>query len=206
MRPGQLVRTPILLAVGLFLTFTMSLMAQVQSQTTTAKEPYTKIVEVEKGEVIYVSGNDLILKMDDGTIRHVNVPDSATATVNGKQIGIHDVRVGMKLQKTISTTTTPATVTKVDTVTGKVFHVVPPLSVILTLDDGTNQEFKIPKDQKFDVDGKMVDAWGLKPGMKISATKVTETPETIVSQKAKVTGTMPPPPPANIPILILVAH
>ena len=206
MRSGQLVRTPILLAVGLFLTFTMSLRAQVQSQTTTTKEPFTKIVEVEKGEVIYVSGNDLILKMDDGTIRHVNVPDSATATVNGKQIGIHDVKVGMKLQKTVSTSTTPTMVTKVDTVTGTVFHVVPPLSVILTLDDGTNQEFKIPKDQKFDVDGKMVDAWGLKPGMKISATKVTETPETIVSQKTKVTGTMPPPPPANIPILILVAH
>src|SRR6516164_6674169 len=206
MKPGQLIRTPILLAVGLFLTFTMSMMAQVQSQTTTTKEPFTRIGEVEKGEVVYVSGHDLILKMENGEYRHFNVPDSATATVDGKQIGIHDVKVGMTLQKTISTTTTPTTITKVDTVTGKVFHVVPPLSVTLTLDDGTNQEFKIPKDQKFDVDGQMVDAWGLKPGMKISATKVTETPETIVSQKTKVTGTMPPPPPANIPILILVAH
>jgi len=206
MRPGQLIRTPILLAAGLFLTFTMSMMAQVQSQTTTAKEPFTKIVQVEKGEVVYVSGHDLILKMDDGTIRHVTVPEGATATVDGKQIGIHDVKVGMKLQKTISTTTTPTTITKVDTVTGKVFHVTPPLSVILTLDDGTNQEFKIPEGQKFDVDGQMVDAWGLKPGMKVSATKVTETPETVVTQKAKVTGTMPPPPPANIPILFVVIH
>jgi len=206
MRPGQLVRTPILLAVGLFVTFTVSMMAQVQSQTTTTKEPFTRIVQVEKGEVVYVSGNDLILKMDDGTIRHVTVPDGATATVDGKQIGIHDVKVGMTLQKTISTTTTPTTITNVDTVTGKVFHVTPPLSVILTLDDGTNQEFKIPEGQKFDVDGQMVDAWGLREGMKVSATKVTETPETVVTQKAKVTGTMPPPPPANIPILILVAH
>ena len=206
MRSGQLVRTPILLAVGLFLTFTMSLRAQVQSQTTTTKEPFTKIVEVEKGEVVYVSGHDLILKMADGTIRHVVVPDTATATVDGKQIGIHDVKVGMKLQKTISTTTTPTTITQVDTVTGKVFHVTPPLSVILTLDDGTNQEFKIPEGQKFDVDGQMVDAWGLREGMKVSATKVTETPETVVTQKAKVTGKMPPPPPANIPILFVVLH
>ena len=206
MRPGHLVRTPILLAVGLFLTFTMSMMAQVQSQTTTSKEPLTRIVEVEKGEVVYVSGNDLILKMDDGTIRHVTVPDGATATVDGKQIGIHDVKVGMKLQKTVSTSTTPTMVTKVDTVTGTVFHVVPPLSVDLTMEDGKTQEFKIPKDQKFDVDGQMVDAWGLKPGMKITATKVTETPETVVTQKAKVTGKMPPPPPANIPILFVVLH
>jgi len=206
MRPGQLVRTPILLTVGVFLTFTMSMMAQVQSQTTKTKEPFTRIVQVEKGEVVYVSGHDLILKMGDGTIRHVTVPEGATATVDGKQIGIHDVKVGMKLQKTISTTTTPTTITKVDTVTGKVFHVTPPLSVILTLDDGTNQEFKIPEGQKFDVDGQMVDAWGLREGMKVSATKVTETPETVVTQKAKVTGTMPPPPPANIPILFVVIH
>lgn len=78
--------------------------------------------------------------------------------------------------------------------------------MILTLEDGANQESRIPEGQKFDVDGQMVDAFGLREGTKISATKVTETPETIVSQKAKVTGTMPPPPPANIPILILVAH
>jgi len=172
--------------VGLFLTFTVSMMAQVQSQTTTTEGTNVKVVEVERDEVVYVSGHDLILKMEDGEYRHFAVPDSATATVDGNQIGIHDVKVGMKLQKTISTTTTPTMITKVDTVAGKVFHVTPPLSVILTLEDGTNQEFKIPEGQKFDVDGQMVDAWGLREGMKISATKVTETSETAVTQKAKV--------------------
>jgi hypothetical protein len=102
--------------------------------------------------------------------------------------------------------TTPTIVTKVDTVTGKVFHVVPPLSVTLTLEDGTNQEFKIPEGQKFDVDGQMVDAWGLRPGMKVSATKVTETPETAVSEKAVLSGKMPPPPPPNTPILFLFIY
>ena len=192
--------------MGLFLTFTVSMMAQVQSQTTTTEGTNVKVVEVERDEVVYVSGHDLILKMEDGEYRHFAVPDSATATVDGNQIGIHDVKVGMKLQKTISTTTTPTMITKVDTVAGKVFHVTPPLSVILTLEDGTNQEFKIPEGQKFDVDGQMVDAFGLREGMKISATKVTETPETIVTQKAKVTGKMPPPPPPNVPILIVFVH
>ncbi len=204
MRPGQLIRTPILFAVGLFLTFTTSMIAQVQSQTATTQGTQVHVVEVERGEVIFVSGHDLILKMDNGEYRHIaNVPDSATATVDGKQIGIHDVKVGMTLQKTLTTTTTPRIVTKVDTVTGKVFHVTPPLSVILTMEDGTNQEFKIPDGQKFDVDGQMVDAWGLRKGMKVSATKVTETPETVVSQKAVLSGKMPPPLPPNIPILIV---
>jgi hypothetical protein len=39
-------------------------------------------------------------------------------------------------------------------VTGKVWHVSPPSSVILTLEDGTNQSFKIPKGQKFTSMGK----------------------------------------------------
>jgi hypothetical protein len=207
MRPGQLIRTLSWLAVGLFLTLTMSTMAQVQTQTTTTPEAATQTVTVERGEVVYVSGHDLILKMEDGEIRHIaNVPESARATVDGKEIGIHDVKVGMKLQKTITATSAPTIITKVETVTGKVFNVMPPVSVILTLEDGTNQEFKIPKDQKFNVDGQMVDAFGLRKGMNISATKVTETPENIVTQKTTVTGKMPPPPPPppDVPILIVL--
>jgi hypothetical protein len=51
----------------------------------------------------------------------------------------------------------------------------------------------------------MVDAWGLKKGMKVSATKVTEVPETVVEQEKEITGTMPPPdPPADLPILVVV--
>jgi LPXTG-motif cell wall-anchored protein len=114
----------------------------------------------------------------------------------------------MKLEKTITTTTTPKTITTVQTVTGKVWHVTPPTSVILTLEDGTNQQFKIPKDQKFNVDGQMLDAWGLKKGMKVSATKIVEKPTTEVAQEAKISGQMPPPPPAppaDAPILVAVA-
>jgi hypothetical protein len=73
------------------------------------------------------------------------------------------------------------------------------------MDDGTNQKFEVPKGQKFNVEGKMVDARGLKPGMIITATKVVEFTATEVEQQRKLTGSMPPPPqppPANAPILI----
>jgi len=205
MKSGRLIRTPILLAVGLFLAFTLSMMAQVKTETTTTHEAATKEITVERGEVVYVSGNHLILKMDNGEIRDIaNVPQSARATVDGKEMGIHDVKVGMKLQKTIVTTTTPRMVTKVETVKGNVFHVMPPNSVILTLEDGTNQQFNIPKGQQFNIDGQMVDAFHLKKGMLISATRITETPETVVTQKAMLSGKMPPPPPPppDVPVLI----
>jgi len=199
----------LVLAVAvLCLATALSMTAQVQTTTTTSADKASVVTKVEKGEIVYIDGNNVVVKMEDGSLRHFdNVPDSARITVDGKELGIHDLQVGMKVQRTIATTTTPKTITTVKSVTGKVWHVTPPSSVILTLEDGTNQQFKIPNNQKFNVDGQMVDAWGLKKGMKISATKVVEEPITVVEQQRKLTGTMPPPPPAppaDLPVIVFV--
>jgi len=188
----------LVLAAGtLCLAFAASTGAQVQTQTTTKAGQSSQVVKVERGEVVAVEGNDLIVRMEDGSLRHFeNIPESAKVTVDGKQLGIHDLKPGMKLQRTITTTTTPQIVTTVETVTGKVWHVTPPLSVILTLENGTNQSFKIPKDQKFKVNGEMVDAFGLRKGMVVTATKIVEVPASVTSQEKSVSGTMPTPPPA----------
>ena len=198
-----------ILAVGAIgLAFTVRMSAQVQTSTDTASGAATKQVKVVNATVVAVSGNDVVVKMEDGSLRHIaNVPDSARATVDGREVSVHDLKPGMHLQKTITTTSTPKVITTTKTVTGKVWHVNPPLSLILTLEDGTNQEFKIPKGQKFNVNGQELDAFGLKKGMIVNATKVVEEPITVVEQQAKVTGSMPPPPPApaaDQPILIAV--
>lgn len=198
-------RPRIVLVVAACLAFAVSMMAQVQTQTNTSAGTSTKEVQVERAEVVHVDGNDLVLRMEDGTIRHIrNVPESTKVTVNGKEIGIHDVKVGMKLERTITTTTTPKLVTKVQTVTGKVWHVNPPNFVILTLDDGSNERFNIPKGQKFNINGQTTDAWGLQKGMTISATKVVEEPVTDVTVQKQLTATEPPPPPPDVPILVAV--
>ena len=208
-RSNTCTRWWLVLAVGaVCLTFALSGSAQVQTTTSTTSGPASKEVQVEHATVVTVSGNNLVVKMADGTIRDfANVPESARVTVDGKQLGIHDLKPGMTLQRTITTTTVPKMITTTQTVTGTVWHVQPPLSVILTMEDGKNQQFKIPKGQKFNVDGQMVDAWGLKKGMKVSATKVVEEPMTVVNQQRKLTGQMPPPPappPADVPILVVV--
>ena len=200
----------LVLTVGLIcFAFAISMSAQVQTETNTTSGQSTHEVTVERGEVVLVRGNDLVVKMQDGTIRHFpNVPESARVTVDGRQLGIHDLKPGMKLERTITVTSTPKTITTVQTVTGKVWHITPPNSVILTLEDGTNQQFAIPKGQTFNVDGRETDAWGLKKGMKVSATKIVEVPEVHVQREQKVSGTMPPAPPsppADAPILIAEA-
>ena len=191
------------------IAFTLGLRAQVETKTATTEGKAAVATNVERGLVLAVSGNDLVVRMSDGTIRNFeDVPESARATVDGKQLGIHDLKPGMKLQRTITTTTTPMTITTIQSVRGKVWAINPPLSMILTLEDGQNQQFKIPKDQKFNVDGKMVDAWGVRKGMTVTATKIVEEPTSVVRQGKTVTGQAAPKvelqetPPADLPLLI----
>jgi len=49
------------------------------------------------------------------------------------------------------------------------------------------------------VDGTETDAFGLKKGMVVSATKVVEVPETVVTKGKAVVGTMP----WDVPVLIV---
>jgi len=199
-----------LLAVGaLCIAFALTAFGQVQTNTSAAVagDP-TKSIKVERGTVVYVSGNSCVIKAEDGTLRHFdNVPESVTVTVDGKQLNIHQIQPGMVIEKQTITTSTPRMITTVQTVTGTVWQVSPPTSVILTLENGKNQKFTIPKGQKFTVNGQETDAFGLKKGMKIDAQKIVEQPETVVTQQIKRTGIAPPPPPApksDVPMLVAV--
>jgi LPXTG-motif cell wall-anchored protein len=124
------------------------------------------------------------------------VPDGATANVDGKTLTVRDLKPGMKLQRTITTTTTPKTVTTVRTINGKVFSVIPPLTVVLSFPDGSpNKQYQIPKDQTFMVDGQKKTAFELKQGMPITATAVTTGTVIDTNSTRTVTGTAPAPAP-----------
>ena len=198
-----------LLAVGaLCIAFTLTASGQVQTQTSTAPAGApTHSVKVERGTVVYVSGNNCVVRAEDGTLRHFdNVPDSVTVTVGGKQLNVHQLTPGMTVERQTITTSTPRMITTVKTVTGTVWQVSPPSTVILTLDNGKNQKFNIPKGQKFTINGQETDAFGLKKGMRIDAQQVIEQPETVITQQIKRTGIAPTPPPApkpDVPILVV---
>jgi len=186
--------------IGGCLALALNISGQLQSQTTTVSGTPTTQVNVEGGVVVSVQGNDLFVEMDDGRVRHFpKVPESARVTVGDQQLGIHDLKPGMKLKRTTITTTTPQVVTTVQTVTGRVIEVMPPLSVILRLENGEVHQYKIPEGQKFMVDGQATDAWSLRKDMLVTATKVTEVPEDAVTQTTRLTGQMPP----DLPVLVI---
>lgn len=185
------------LAAGavLLIACTAIMLAQVQTTTTEQQGQAKNQVTVERGEVVYISGNEVVVKMENGEVRAFNVPDGATGTVDGKTIGLSELRVGMKLQRTITTTSTPKMVETVKTGKGTVVNVQPPNYATVRFEDNTIERYKIPKDQKFMIDGQAKTAFDLKPGMVITATRVITVPMVQVTQQKQVTGSAPPPPP-----------
>ncbi|MGD0730817.1 MAG: LPXTG cell wall anchor domain-containing protein [Terracidiphilus sp.] len=155
--------------------------------------------EVRNAQVVYVEGNDLVLKLETGKLEHLVVPDSDKFTIDGKDVTVHELTPGTKLSQSITTTSAPRFVTTVRTLKGKVWHVSAPHSVIVSLPDHTNQTFTVPKNAEFTVNGKPKSVYDLKKGMNFEATIVTDSSETVMSQNKSITGTAPAP--ATIPLL-----
>jgi hypothetical protein len=158
-------------------------------------------VTVKKGKVVYVSGNDLVVKLADGSVKHVVVPKDFKFKVDGKDIGIEDLKIGTELTQTITTTTKNTSVRDVKKVDAKVWEVNAPY-LIVTLPDGKNKRVKVPDGTKFTVEGEQKTVFDLRPGMQLTGTIVTKTPETVVSSRSRVTGKSPPPPPPEMPEVV----
>jgi len=197
------VRFPALLAVLAM----ASLGALAQDTTTTSIHHGEPALEsnVRNAEIVYVEGNDLVLKLENGKVEHIVVPSSEEFTIDGREVTVRDLKAGTKLTQTITMTTTPRYVKTVRVLKGKVWHVNAPGSVILTLPDGTNQLYKVPSHAKFTIGGKPKTVFDLRKGMTIEATIVTDEPQTVVAHSKTNVGQAPTP--ATPPLLgVLLTH
>jgi LPXTG-motif cell wall-anchored protein len=129
-----------------------------------------------------------------GSLEHFVVPESAKFHVDGQDVSVHQLKPGTHLTQKITTSTTPTMIKTVRTIEGRVWHVNAPSTVILTLPDGTNQQYNVPRGQTFMINGKEQTVFQLRRGMNVSATVVTEEPITEVSRSQAVSGVAPPPP------------
>lgn len=184
------------LAIGTLILVSSPLRTVAQDTTTTSVQPGTPALEtsVRNAQIVYVEGNDLVLKLEDGKIEHLRVPDSDVFTVDGNNLSVHDLKPGTKLTQTITTTTTPHYVSSVRTIKGKVWHVSAPHSVIVTMPEGKNQIFRVPDHANFYVNGEPRSVHDLRPGMTFEATIVTDDTHDVVSQNKTMVGEAPAPP------------
>ena len=146
-----------------------------------------------RGTVEYVEGNTLLVRMTDGAIREFNVPEIRKFIIDGRERTVHDLKPGTKLSATVTTTMTPITERTTTIGTGKVWFVAAP-TVILTLPNGENRQYKVSDNYKFNIEGRAATVFELRKGMMVSAQKIVEEPRTEIASNTEVTGQAPPPP------------
>jgi LPXTG-motif cell wall-anchored protein len=80
----------------------------------TSAQTATTTTETKKFQIIAVDGNQLVVKLPEGT-RELTVPDDFRFNIDGKMLSVHELKPGMSGTANITTKTTvvPVTVTEV---------------------------------------------------------------------------------------------
>jgi LPXTG-motif cell wall-anchored protein len=168
-----------------------SAMAQ-ESKTTTRAVPF---------EIIAVDGNKVVARTDRGT-REVTVPPDFKINMDGKDIGVADLKPGMKGTAMVATTTTSTPVTVTEIRNGQVVAVAG--NSILVNENGTTKRYTVGdvRDRNATIyrDGQRVDLHQLRVGDMLTATIITRKPPTIAtSNEIKSASVNAPPKPAAAP-------
>ncbi|HEX5107414.1 MAG TPA: hypothetical protein VFV95_03170 [Vicinamibacterales bacterium] len=150
----------------------------------TSGQQQTSTSETKTFQVIAVEGNDLIVRLPEGT-RQITVPEDFRFTVDGKSLSVRDLKPGMSGTATITTrtTVTPVTVTEVKSAT---VAVVAGSAVYVRTAEGVklfNQGDLDKRGIKIFIDGKPRTVSQLHQGDKITATFVTSKPPNVVTEK-----------------------
>jgi len=145
------------------------------------------------GTVIAVDGNHLAVRMADGGIRTFNVPESRRFLIDGRELTVGQLKPGTKLTATVTTTTTPITDRTTTVGTGKVWFV-SGNTVIITLPNNENRQYKVGENYRFNIGGEKASVHELRKGMTISAEKIVEEPRVEIASNIAVTGEAPPAP------------
>jgi hypothetical protein len=165
-----------------------------QAQSTTSSS------QTKTFTVLAVQGNTLVVRLPEGT-REMTVPDDFRFTINGQQMSVHELTVGMNGTATITTrtTVTPVTVTEVKNGTVALRS---GGSVIVRTDEGVKSFTQGDIDKrgvKVFMNGKPVQLSDLHEGDKLSATIVTSRPPRIVTEREvqAIANAAPPAPVAE---------
>jgi len=181
---------------GVGMLAVMGLAAAVSAQPAQTKEtvpggPATLKSSEVKGEVVAIGSNWLIAKHPAGDYKVYNVKPERKFIVDGVAKPLSQLKPGTMLTAHVVTTETPL-IKRTTTVTEGTVFWASPKSVIVTLKNNENKQYEVPEGFKFTVDGAQLDAMQLRPGMKLTGTKIVEEPITQITQDAIVTGTAPP--------------
>jgi len=175
-------------------TLAKTLMVTLLLLAATALVAQQTTYEVKSGTVVSVFGDQLVVKMGDGSMKEITVPAGFKFNVDGRQVGLSELTPGTNLTATIKTSHRPETVHTTTIRNGEVLKVTG--STLWVREDGVNKSIKVPTGFKFDMNGEKVGISDLRPGTKLTAEIVTTSERTVSDRDVQIAGSTPPPPPA----------
>ena len=122
--------------------------------------------------VVYIGGNDLVIKSSEGTILNYVIPAGFKFTAAGKPATLADLKPGTKLTAPVNIGVDPVVIVGIKTAKAKVYAVTQPDDLTLIMTDGS-KEFSVPTGTTFMVDGKPTPFSALKPDSMVDVTVVT---------------------------------
>ena len=144
----------------------------------------TSTSDTKKFQVISVTGNQLVVRLPEGT-RELTVPDDFRFNVDGKMLSVHELKAGMAGSATITTKTTVTPVTVTEVKNGTVMQA-SGASVIVRTDEGIKMFTQGDLDKrgiKVMKDGKFAELSELRANDKLTAVFITSKPPRIVTEK-----------------------
>jgi LPXTG-motif cell wall-anchored protein len=138
--------------------------------------------------VVYVGGNDLVIKAASGKLLNYAVPAGYGFTDSGKPATLEQLKPGDKLTAVVDTGTDPQVVASIAVVKTKVFSATPPNLLTISSPEGALNVI-VPLGTKFSVDGKTVGLSDLSSGMMLEATVITPARE---GEEPSTTPATPP--------------
>jgi hypothetical protein len=157
----------------------------------------TSKTERREFEVISVEGNKVVYRSEEG-VKEATLPDDFKLTMDGKQIGLADLKPGMKGTAIITTTTTSVPVAVTELVDAEVMAVAGN-AIIVRMKDGYQkftQEEMTERNVTILREGEKVDLSQLRPGDRLTARVITQKEPKIVTEqdvRAEIESAAPRP-------------
>ena len=172
------------------------------ARTSWAQQTTASVTELKNFEIVAVDGHNVVIKDAQGA-REITVPPDFKMTVDGKEVGVDQLKPGMKGTATITTTvtSTPVYLTQV-----RDAEVISATGNSVTVRTANGYRMFGPGDVKkrnatIMRDGKPIDFADIQAGDHLTAVIITEgQPIVLTEQQVKANLTSaPPPPPAPKP-------
>lgn len=146
--------------------------------------PEEVTVQLTHSTVVYVEGNHLVTRQENGSLEALFIPEDFQFNIEGRQISVHELKPGMVITQEVVTRTKPMTVRTVEIHDGTVWHRLGN-RVLIRYKSGGTASYTIPDWATIMVDGNEENVAGLRPGMEINATVITEEPFTQIERETR---------------------